>query len=177
MKTPRRTGSIRLPFALIPMVLVLLGSTSRAARAEEADSRFVAAQLGYSSVSNSVGSGIAFGLEGAYFFQPEYAAGAFLRAGQHSDDITSFFWGIEGLYRPNFLLQGVTVGATVGAGKFSAQSLSGDTALAFGLKGAYDYRLSTQPISFGLDLSVTWCKPGDSMLTTVAPLATAKWWF
>ena len=174
MKTPSPT---RQSTALLSLLLLLLSGSPRPAQAEQTDSKFVAAQLGYSSVSNSVGSGIAFGLEGAYFFQPEYAFGAFLRAGQHSDDITSFFWGIEGLYRPTFFIEGVSVGATVGAGKFSAQSLSGDTALAFGVKGAYDYRLSTQPISFGLDLSVTWCKPGDSMLTTVAPLATAKWWF
>lgn len=158
--------------------LGLLLAAAPMAKAEEApNNRFVAAQLGFSSVNNDIGSGIAFGVEGAFFPQPEYGGGAFLRAGNHSNDITSFFFGIEGLYRPSALLDGITIGATLGSGKFTAQGLSGDSALAFGIKGAYDHRLVNQPVSLGFDLSVTWCKPGDTMLTTASPLLTAKWWF
>jgi hypothetical protein len=157
--------------------LILLFAGAHTTFAQEPNHRFVSAQLGLSSVNNDIGSGVAFGVEGAYFPRPEFGGGAFLRAGNHSNDITSFFFGVEGLYRPAMFVEGVTLGATLGSGKFTAQGLSGDSALAFGLKGAYDYRLLTQPISLGLDLSVTWCKPGDSMLTTVSPLLTAKWWF
>jgi hypothetical protein len=165
----------RVWFGMTALALLLTGASE--SRAQHSNHRFVSAQLGISSVNNDIGSGIAFGVEGAYFPRPEYGGGAFLRAGNHSNDITSFFFGVEGLYRPAMFVEGLTLGATLGSGKFTAQGLSGDSALAFGLKGAYDYRLLTQPISLGLDLSVTWCKPGDSMLTTVSPLLTAKWWF
>jgi hypothetical protein len=163
----------------IPLsTLTLLLAAAPLAKAEVAPThRFVSAQLGLSSVNHDIGSGIAFGVEGAFFPRSNYGGGAFLRAGNHSNDITSFFFGVEGLYRPSARLEGVTLGATLGSGKFTAQGLSGDSALAFGLKGAYDYRLVSQPISLGFDLSVTWCKPGDTLLTTVSPLLTAKWWF
>lgn len=160
----------------VSVLAALIAGTS-ASHAQQSNHRFVSAQLGISSVNNDIGSGIAFGVEGAYFPRPEFGGGAFLRAGNHSNDITSFFFGVEGLYRTTMFIEGVTLGATLGSGKFTAQGLSGDSALAFGLKGAYDYQLLTQPISLGLDLSVTWCKPGDTMLTTVSPLFTAKWWF
>jgi hypothetical protein len=166
----------RLWIGWTPLAMLLAAATP--AQAEDAPTnRFVSAQLGLSSVNNDIGSGVAFGVEGAFFPQPEYGGGAFLRAGNHSNDITSFFFGVEGLYRPSLFLEGITLGATLGSGKFTAQGLSGDSALAFGLKGAYDYRLVSQPISLGIDLSVTWCKPGDTTLTTVSPLLTAKWWF
>ncbi len=163
---------------LLVIGLLFWGITSATpGMAREQDPRFASAQIGMSSVSDDIGSGIAFGVEGGYFFHENFGAGAFLRAGDHSEDITSFFFGIEGLYRPTLPFDGLTLGATLGSGKFSAQNLSGDSAIALGLKAAFDYRLTSQPISLGLDLSVTWCEPGDTTLTTVAPLLTAKWWF
>ena len=171
--TARSTPRWRSLAAFVTLALLPLHSFG----ADAAGGRFVSAQLGVSSVNNDIGSGVAFGVEGGLFPWEDWGAGAFLRAGNHSNDITSFFFGIEGLYKASLLVNGLTLGATVGSGKFTSQGLSGDSALAIGIKAAWDYHLSSQPISLGGDLSVTWCKPGDSMLTTVAPLLTAKWWF
>jgi hypothetical protein len=112
--------------ALAPAALALVVSPSLQA-APHASPRAVSALLGWSSVSDNVGSGIAFGVAGSYFFRADWGMGAFLRAGNHSNDINSFFWGFEGLYRPVELVSGFTVGASLGSGKFTAQNLSGDS--------------------------------------------------
>jgi hypothetical protein len=168
----------RILLGSLVLFFELVASAPSAMAAESAHpDRFASAQLGYSTVSDDIGSGIAFGIEAGAKVWNNWGLGAFLRAGNHSNDITSFFFGIEGLYHPDVILDGLTLGVTAGSGKFTAQGLSGDSAFAFGAKAAYDYHFSQQPVSLGVDLSVTWCKPGDTMLTTVSPLLTGKWWF
>ena len=170
-----RRSPCLLSITLLALALVLL--EGRQSQADVKSPRFASGQIGLSSVNNDVGSGVAFGIEGGYFMYENWGLGAYLRAGNHSNDITSFFFGIEGLYRNPIPLGGLTAGLTLGSGKFTAQGLSGNSALAYGVKAAYDYDLDDQPISLGADLSITWCKPGDTMLTTVSHLLTAKWWF
>ncbi|NDD91945.1 hypothetical protein EBZ37_07665 [bacterium] len=161
---------------LILFVALALPWTS-ISHAQQGHSRFVGANLGITSVSNDVGSGVAFGIEGGYFFLPYLGVKGFLRAGNHSNDITSFFFGIDGLYRFNPELTGLSVGLSLGSGKFSADGMSGNSALAYGIKTVYDYLLPNQNITLGAELSITWCEPGDTVLTNVSPLLTIKWWF
>ncbi|MBU6375947.1 MAG: hypothetical protein KGQ59_08135, partial [Bdellovibrionales bacterium] len=146
-------------------------------RAQEAPPRFVGINLGSSSVSDDVGSGPAFGLEGGALILPHLGLRGFLRAGSHSDDITSFFFGFDILYRFSESLTGFSTGASLGSGKFSSGGASGNSALAYGAKALYDYQIPTTHVTLGGDLSMTWCKPGNTTLSNVSPVLTAKWWF
>lgn len=163
---------------LVAAALVGTIQVAQSAELKSGQSGFFGAGLGVSSVNQSVGTGFAFSLNGGYFLKgSDVGIGAFLRSSSHSQDVTSFFFGIEGLYRFTALLPGLSGGVMIGSGKFSLQQTPGDTAFAYGVKAAYDYPLSADPLSVGVDLSLNWVEPGTKLLTVFSPIATVKYWF
>ena len=160
-------------------LLTLIGALTPAATAfaQQPPPRYASALLGTSSVNENIGFGFAFGLEGGAFFLNSLGLGGYLRSSNHSDDISSFFFGFGILYRDNNFFENLTLGAYLGSGKFTSQGQSGNSATALSLKIAYDYPFLNHSLSLGGDLSFTWCEPGDTLLTAVSPMLNVKWWF
>lgn len=139
---------------------------------------YIGGLLGASSVNQGVGTGVGFGLNGAYFFSDYFGIGAGLRAANHDRDVSSFFFAAQGLFRFADVLPGLHLGASLGTGRFSFLDQEGDTAFAYGLKAAFDYPVAqNESVTLGIDLDVTFTEPGISLLTVFSPMLTAKWWF
>ena len=139
---------------------------------------FAGVQLGFTQVSNNVGTGIGFGAEAGYFFSGPFGVGLYIRHGNHSNNISSNFYGAEGFYKLDMLLSGLRAAAILGAGSFSSNGIGGNSAMEVGGKLAYDHSIPCEyPITVGADVGLTFTKPGDSMLTMFTPMLTAKWWF
>lgn len=98
--------------------------------------------LGLISANRGVGMGFGYGLNHAYFLSQLWGAGAFVRSSNHSQGITQFGFGLEGLYLADRILPGLSLGAHLGAVKFSGGGFDGDFHVAGGLK-ARSYRSLT----------------------------------
>jgi hypothetical protein len=171
-----RKAAITVFFAL--NCTLASAQTNASSSAQSEDRGYLGGLLGISSVSQNVGRGLGFGLEGTVYFTEYLGVGAFVRRASHDNGITSFFYGAEGLFRLAHILPRLQVGFIVGAGKFTAGDVSGRSAIAYGTKAAFDVPLTqSQPLTVGLDLSLVFTKPGTEQLTVFTPVATVKYWF
>ncbi|MBC7691321.1 MAG: outer membrane beta-barrel protein [Methylotenera sp.] len=144
---------------------------------------FVGAMLGITSANQSFGTGIGFGINGGYFFDPAFGIGANLKQANFDNNLSATLVAVEGLYRVGEA-PGLHLGVDLGTAKFSTGSIgpfagsTSSTSFAYGLKAAYDYVMSyPSNFSLGADLSVMLTKPGTETITIFNPMATAKIWF
>lgn len=136
---------------------------------------FGGAGAGVISINRGIGTGFGYGLNGAYFFNPTYGAGLFVRSSNHSEGMTYFEFGAEGLVKAEKLLNGLVLGAQLGGSKFSGAGFDGNFHPSGGLKASYDYLLPTQtPISIGVDSGIQWTQPKSTILTLFHIFFTAK---
>lgn len=134
--------------------------------------------LGLISVNRGVGTGFGYGLNHAHLFSPLWGTGAFVRSSNHSEGITQFGFGLEGLYLVDRILPGLTLGIHVGAVKFSGGGFDGNFHATGGLKASYDYPLPTETsISVGLDGGIQWTQPANQVLSISHILLTTKLFF
>lgn len=140
---------------------------------------YVGGMLGLPSVNEGIGTGLGFGFNGAYFLpqRPNWGLGAFFRGADHRQGVTAFFYGVEGLYRFADVLPGLLVGVVLGSGKFTLDGVPGNRAFTYGFKAAYDYPISRTPVTVGVDASVNWLKPGNTVLNVFNPMITIRYWF
>lgn len=180
MKTFQRFRRSSLKLGILALVMISAPSISLAAPdvGNKVPLGYLGGMLGLSSVNNGVGTGLGFGLQGAYFLNEKWGVGAFLRAANHNANISSFFYAAQALYRLDDFVPHLLAGGTLGAGRFSFSGNTGNSALLLGLLLAYDHPVSTQhPITVGGEFSVGFTEPGSTMLTILSPMVTAKWWF
>lgn len=166
--------------SLIILGICLSSLTQAADTITSSKQGFVGGLLGFVTANNNVGSGLGYGLNGAYFLSPypRIGVGAFIRGANHDNGVTSFFMAGEALLRLSGYLEGLHVGIILGSGKFSAGGFSGNSSIAYGIKGAYDFPISTSyPLTLGADLSLAFTSPGSSTITVFNALGSLKWWF
>ncbi len=159
------------------------------ASAKELDSNgrfFVGTGGGLSHVDQGVGNGMTYGAQGTYFFDPNLGGGVFIQLNHHTRDVNSRFVGLQGLCKFSNETSGLWVGTTLAHGGFWTDAQKGKTNLAYGVKAGLDYELGavrkkerghSVSMTLGLEMQMSWTKPGTTYLGMAAPGATLKAWF
>lgn len=163
---------------LLGLTLFALAQPLAASAAQNFPPAFAGALLGYSTASDNLGGGFGIGVNGGYFLDNGWGAGAFLKSGNHDNGVNSFAFGAEAMYKFVGFLPGLSAGAQLGSIKFSGSNFEGDYNIAIGGKVAYDYMISgTYPISLGGELSILFSEPANEGVSLTHFLVAAKFWF
>jgi hypothetical protein len=163
---------------ILSSIILILGMSPALECNAQMHHQMIGGGLGLISANRGVGMGFGYGLNHAHFLSPLWGAGAFVRSSNHSQGITQFGFGLEGLYLADRILPGLSLGAHLGAVKFSGGGFDGDFHVAGGLKASYDYPLPTETsMSVGLDGGIQWTQPASQILSISHILLTAKFFF
>lgn len=166
--------------AILLLALILSSWNSWSPRSAHAASEaqelpfYVGGLLGLSSVSDDIGTGIAYGVNAGYIFFRPWGIGAVVRGGNHDQGITSFLIAGELLYE-GLLVPGLAVALDIGSAKFSGAGYPGEMEFAAGARVGMDFApLAEQAVTVGGEAGLLFSEPGSTFVQMFHLLASVK---